>query len=166
LKELNKGTYSNVGVYFMRTNMYICLGGEGMAYDVLTVKQNDMVTMLIQGETITDIAKKIDVTRQTVYDWMAKDNIKDELDRRRRDLTNQGNRLIIKDINTYIGNIKDLANDDSDKRVCLAANQYLLNRILGNPTTSIVDANNDNDDGNISELVLEERLRRFKVKKK
>ncbi|AGK99015.1 helix-turn-helix domain-containing protein [Clostridium pasteurianum] len=137
-----------------------------MAYDVLTVKQNDMVTMLIQGETITDIAKKLGVVRQTVYDWMAKDNIKAVLDRRRQDLTNQGNRLILKDINTYIGNIKELANDDSDKRVCLAANQYLLNRILGNPTTSIIDANSDDNDGSISELVLEERLKRFKVIKK
>lgn len=146
--------------------MYICLGGESMAYDVLTVKQNDMVTMLIQGETITDIAKKLGVVRQTVYDWMAKDNIKAVLDRRRQDLTNQGNRLILKDINTYIGNIKELANDDSDKRVCLAANQYLLNRILGNPTTSIIDANSDDNDGSISELVLEERLKRFKVIKK
>lgn len=137
-----------------------------MAYDVLTVKQNDMVTMLIQGETITDIAKKLGVVRQTVYDWMAKDNIKDELDRRRRDLTNQGNRLILKDINTYIGNIKELANDDSDKRVCLAANQYLLNRILGNPTTAIVDVNSDDNGSGISELVLEETLKRFRLTKK
>lgn len=137
-----------------------------MAYDVLTVKQNDMITMLIEGETITDIAKKIGVVRQTVYDWMAKDNIKGELDRRRQDLTNQGNRLILKDINTYIGNIKQLASDDSDKRVCLAANQYLLNRILGNPTTAIVDASGDDNDGSISELVLEERLKRFKIKTK
>lgn len=44
----------------------------------------------------------------------------------------QGNSYIMKDLTTYIDNIKALANDKSDKRVALSANQYLLNRIYGN----------------------------------
>ena len=44
----------------------------------------------------------------------------------------------MKDITTYIENIQELARDKSDKRVCLAANQYLINRLYGNPTNSIV----------------------------
>lgn len=145
--------------------MYACQGGENMSGGALTVQQNDMVTMLIQGETITDIAKKLGVVRQTVYDWLNKEIIKGELDRRRRELANQGNNFILKDINTYITNIKALANDNTDKRVCLAANQYLLNRIYGNPT-SVLDSSHDDSDEGVSELVLEERLKRFKIKTK
>ncbi|NFQ67370.1 helix-turn-helix domain-containing protein [Clostridium sporogenes] len=132
-----------------------------MAYDVLTVKQNDMITMLIEGHSITDIAKKLNVTRNTIYAWMNKDNVKAELDRRKRELAHQGNQIILKDLTTYIDNIKDLANDKSDKRVSLAANQYLLNRIYGNPTSVVEDNSNDNND-NLDTNVLEEELNKFK----
>lgn len=141
--------------------MCSCQGGECMAYDVLTVKQSDMVTMLIEGHSITDIAKKLNVTRNTIYAWMNKDNVKAELDRRKRELAHQGNQIILKDLTTYIDNIKNLANDRSDKRVSLAANQYLLNRIYGNPT-SVVEDNSTNDSENIDTNVLEDELNKFK----
>ena len=120
-----------------------------------------MITMLIEGVGITDIAKKLNVTRQTIYNWQEKDHIKAELDRRRRELSRQGNNLIMKDLTTYIDNIKNLANDKSDKRVSLAANQYLLNRIYGNPT-SVVEDNSTNDSENIDTNVLEDELNKFK----
>lgn len=132
-----------------------------MAYDVLTVKQSDMVTMLIEGHNITDIAKKLNVTRNTIYAWMNKDCVKAELDRRKRELATQGNQMILKDLTTYIGNIKELANDKSDKRVSLAANQYLLNRIYGNPT-NVVEDNSTNEDDNVDTNALEEELNKFK----
>ncbi|ACA44344.1 helix-turn-helix domain-containing protein [Clostridium botulinum] len=131
-----------------------------MAYDVLTVKQSDMVTMLIEGENITDIAKKLNVTRNTIYAWMNKDNVKAELDRRKRELATQGNQMILKDLTTYIDNIKTLANDSSDKRVSLAANQYLLNRIYGNPT-SVVEDNTENNNDNIDTNALEQELNKY-----
>ncbi|AVP61705.1 resolvase [Clostridium botulinum] len=132
-----------------------------MAYDVLTVKQSDMITMLIEGHSITDIAKKLNVTRNTIYAWMNKDNVKAELDRRKRELAHQGNQIILKDLTTYIDNIKNLANDRSDKRVSLAANQYLLNRIYGNPTSVVEENSNENND-NLDTNVLEEELNKFK----
>ncbi|WP_251861056.1 helix-turn-helix domain-containing protein [Clostridium sp. Marseille-Q2269] len=132
-----------------------------MSYEVLTVQQNDMVTMLIEGENITDIAKRLGVVRSTVYNWLSKDNVKAELDRRKRELSNQGNQLILKDLTTYIGNIKELANDKSDKRVCLAANQYLINRIYGNPT-NVVEDNKENNNDTLDTNVLEEELNKFK----
>ncbi|EPS55288.1 TPA: helix-turn-helix domain-containing protein [Clostridium botulinum] len=132
-----------------------------MAYDVLTVKQSDMVTMLIEGHSITDIAKKLNVTRNTIYAWMNKDNVKAELDKRKRELSHQGNQIILKDIITYVDNIKGLANNSSDNRVKLAANQYLLNRIYGNPTSVVEDNTSDNND-NLDTNVLEEELNKFK----
>ena len=132
-----------------------------MGYEVLTVQQNDMISMLISGEPITDIAKKLGVMRQTVYNWMAKDNIKAELDKRKHDLTNQGTALMLRDLDTYIGTIKELAKDKSDKRVCLAANQYLINRIYGNPTQTIETTEIDSADS-LNENDLEKELNKFK----
>lgn len=128
--------------------------------NVITQQQSDMITMLIEGHSITDIAKKLNITRNTVYAWMKRDNINAELDKRKQELKSQGNQMILKDLSTYIGNIKDLANDKSDKRVSLAANQYLLNRIYGNPTCTTEDNNNENND-NLNENELEKELNEF-----
>lgn len=132
---------------------------------VITQQQHDMVSMLIAGENITDIAKKLNVNRNTIYNWMKKDDIRAELDKRTQELAHQGNRVIAKDLVTYIGNIKELANDKSDKRVCLAANQYLLNRIYGSPTNNVnVDGKAENVDiQDVEELQNE--LENFKLKK-
>lgn len=133
-----------------------------MAYEGITRAQEEMVSLLIEGENITDIAKKLKVTRNTIYAWMNKDNVKAELDRRKRELSRQGNNYIMKDLFTYIENIKELANDNSDKRVCLAANQYLINRIYGNPTT-VLDSTESNDEGNnVDNDTLQAELEKFK----
>jgi len=128
---------------------------------LLTKDQEKMITMLIEGERITDIAKKIGVSRQTIYSWKDNDDARAELDRRRQDLANQGNNYILKDVYTYIDSIKALAKDKSDKRVCLSANQYLLNRVYGNPT-AVVDEESNTDNGNVNENELEEQLNKFK----
>ena len=109
-----------------------------MAEKEISLQQYDMSALYLKGENISDIAKKLNVNRKTIYNWLDKDNVKAELDKRRRDLTNQANQILMKDITTYIENIQELARDKSDKRVCLAANQYLINRLYGNPTNSIV----------------------------
>lgn len=132
--------------------------------DILTTKESTLVSLLIEGMNITDIAKKLKVTRNTVYSWMNKDVIKAEIDKRKQDLSRQGNRLIMKDMAIYIDNIKVLANDKSDKRVCLAANQYLLNRVMGVPTASIGDGTQDDDNNGTDVLELETELKKFKVK--
>lgn len=117
--------------------------------------------MIIEGEKITDIAKKIGVSRVTIYSWKDSDEVKAELNRRKQDLAHQGNNYIMRDLYTYIDNIKALANDKSDKRVCLAANQYLINRIYGSPA-STVETTTDNDEDSMNENELEQQLNKFK----
>lgn len=137
-----------------------------MNENIITQQQHDMVSMLIAGENITDIAKKLNVNRNTIYNWLKKDDIRAEVDKRTQELAHQGNRVIAKDLVTYIDNIKELASDKSDKRVCLAANQYLLNRIYGNPTSNINNLDNKCDDINVQDIdELENELKNFRLKK-
>lgn len=132
-----------------------------MITDIINQQQDDMISMILKGENITTIAKKINVTRSTIYSWLNKDFIKNEIDRRRKDIVNQGNNYILKDAKSYIDNIKTLANDKSDKRVCLAANQYLLNRIYGNPT-SVIESNGEDGSNILDTNELEIQLKKFK----
>ena len=130
----------------------------------ITRQHEEMITMLIMGENISDIAKKLSVQRQTIYNWLGRDDVKVEIDRRRSELSRQGNEFIRKDLLTYIGNIKELANDKSDKRVCLAANQYLINRIYGNPSSQATSEDKENNEVT-SDVDLENELENFKKRK-
>lgn len=103
---------------------------------VITKDQDIMIEMLLQGENISDIAKKIGCTRQSIYNWKDKPHIKVELDARRRDLKKSAHNLITRDICTYVDNIKDLANNSTDQRVRLQANKYLIDQCLGSPTVA------------------------------
>lgn len=128
---------------------------------MLTRPQEEAITMYIEGNTISDIARSLKVTRNTIYNWLDKSEVKAELDRRKQCIATQGNQYILKDLKTYIDKIKELAKDKSDKRVCLSANQYLLNRIYGNPT-AVVDEESNTDNVSVNENELEEQLKRFK----
>lgn len=128
---------------------------------LLTKDQEEFITLLIEGERMTDIAKKLDKSRSTIYEWIKLDAVKAEMDRRKQELAHQGNNYILRDLITYIDNVKALANDRSDKRVCLAANQYLINRIYGNPTNRLEVEDEENND-NVGETELELELNKFK----
>lgn len=104
--------------------------------NVITKDQDIMIEMLLQGENISDISKKIGCTRQSIYNWKDKPHIKAELDTRRRDLKKSAHNLIARDICTYVDNIKDLANNSTDQRVRLQANKYLIDQCLGSPTAA------------------------------
>ena len=127
-------------------------------------RQNEMINLILGGANITDVAKILNVNRNTIYNWLNKDYVKAELDKRRQELTRQGNAIILKDLATYIRNIQALANDPSDKRTALAANQYLINRIYGNPKDQI-DIGQDNDDNKSEDVeTLSIKLKKFKLK--
>jgi len=128
---------------------------------MLTRPQEEAVTMYIEGNTISDIARSLKVTRNTIYNWLDKSEVKAELDRRKQCIATQGNQYILKDLRTYIDKIKELAKDKSDKRVCLTANRYLIDRVLGLPTAT-GDEDMDSNSDSVNENELEEQLKRFK----
>lgn len=116
--------------------------------------KEDLINLYLSGENITNIATKLKVgSRQTIYDWLRREDVQGDIEERRRQLAKQGNEVIMKDINKYIANIQELANQKDDKRVALQANQYLMNRVYGNPNQTIINidetknnANNIDDD--------------------
>ncbi|CZR95898.1 MULTISPECIES: helix-turn-helix domain-containing protein [Clostridioides] len=132
----------------------------------LSEDESNAVYLLISGLTVTEVAKAIGVTRQTIYNWMNREHIRKEIDRRKQELTNQGNLLILKDLETYINNIKELASDKSDKRVMLAANQYLINRIYGTPTNTIIQAEDDSGGMGMDTTEIEAAIAKIRIRTK
>lgn len=142
--------------------MMLFMGGDIMAYEVITIKENDMVSMILSGYNMTDIAKKLNVNRTTLYDWLKKDNVRAELDRRQQELKNRATLSIVREVDAYIDNLKDLAKKSTDQRVKFLANKYLVDCSL--KLLSENESSNGDDAEDI--LILEERLRRIKLKKK
>lgn len=120
-----------------------------------------MITMLIEGYRITDIAKKIGVSRTSIYTWKDSDEVKAALNRRTQDIKNQGNAYILKDVNTYIDEVKKIAKESTDQRVKFSANKYLIDRTLGVPTAT---GDDETEDGNetVNENELEQELKKFR----
>lgn len=135
---------------------------------IITKEQDIMIDMILQGETISDIAKSIGCTRQSIYNWKDKAHIKAEIEARRQDLKKTAHNVIIRDVCTYVENIKELANKSTDQRVRLQANKYLIDQCLGSPTAAKEDLGpikeDDNRDDNALKKELDE-LKRLKVVK-
>ncbi|WP_461206912.1 helix-turn-helix domain-containing protein [Clostridium sp. DL1XJH146] len=137
--------------------------------NIITKEQDIMIDMLLQGENISDVAKKIGVTRQTIYTWKDKEHVRAELESRRRMIKKSANDRITRDVCTYVDNIKDLANNSTDQRVRLQANRYLIDQCLGSPTTTkedkkVISNDNGNKDTNTLKTELEE-IKNLKVVK-
>ncbi|HBG5078253.1 TPA: helix-turn-helix domain-containing protein [Clostridioides difficile] len=130
----------------------------------LTEDQCNMVTLLITGTTVTETARIIGVNRKTIYNWMNKEHVRKEMDRRKQELTNQGNLMILKDLDSYINNIRELASDKSDKRVMLAANQYLINRIYGTPTSTVIQAEDNSVGMGMDATEIEAAIAKIRIR--
>lgn len=101
---------------------------------MVTYEQSEVIDLIIQGRTIVDIAKTLGINRQTVYNWLAKDEVKAELSARQGDIRGKAKNKIMSKVDRYIQNLQKLATS-SNPNVALAANKYLLDRILGSVTS-------------------------------
>lgn len=92
--------------------------------------------MLLSGINIAEIARTLNVSRQTIYAWKKESIVEAELEARREQLKKTGQDKITNDICTYIDNMKEMANQKTDNRVRFQANKYLIDQCLGSPSAA------------------------------
>lgn len=73
-----------------------------------------MITLIQEGKNITEIAKILNVSRRTIYNWLEKEEIKSELDNKK----------------ALIAEMVDLAKNSEDKTIKYNAIKYLLDSDL------------------------------------
>lgn len=97
-----------------------------------------MVELLVSGEyKVTEIADLIGVARQTIYDWLKRDDVKAELDERLRVIRNNSQKLFDAKLDTAIDEYWKLAMTTTDVRTKQIALSYWINRALGTPTSRL-----------------------------
>lgn len=113
--------------------------------NILSKQQSDMIDMILEGHTMTEIAKVIGVHRSTLYVWKDLDFVRAELDERRRQLRKSASDKITGQVNFLADEMLKLAKESSDQRVKYNAIKYLLDRSLGIPTATKEDVNTSGD---------------------
>jgi hypothetical protein len=104
------------------------------------------VTMLILGCSRLDIQAEIGIKKATYYDWLGDKNIIAEIDSRRAEIKDEGLAFIKGRYKKYLENIDKICDDYTDKRTCLAANQFMVEKMDGK-NTSKVEVKNDDGQG-------------------
>jgi predicted transcriptional regulator len=124
-----------------------------VANKTLNEKQIQAIELLVQGETISDVAKLIGVSRVTVSTWKNKDELfKVELDKRLQSLKDDVETQIMNNINPLTSKLIKIALKSNSDKTSLDAIIYTLNRVLGTPTNKVQDISNDNSKEDIVDI--------------
>lgn len=116
-------------------------------------QKSEAINYLVEGlKTREEIAKIIGVGERTLYRWLKDTEFKAECQKRaelfENDLLRESQSLLKHKLGSAIDNIVEIANNPKIKEETrLKANQYLVDRVLGNTTTKIEQSNEgDNKD--------------------
>lgn len=115
---------------------------------MVTKEQSEMIDYLIQGKSISEIAKILNKARTKIYAWLNLDDVIEELEDRKRELIRAARDKINSSLELCLNNMIELANFSNDSRVKLQANKYLLDRALGVPTAAKEEDNSDDKEKN------------------
>ena len=123
---------------------------------MLDEKKEKVITLIMKGEQYVDIAKLTGVGRSTIYEWLKDSDFAAELDKRRQEIKTQGNNLILRELGSYIGELKRIALCGESEKVRSDTAQYLVDRVLGKTTTKIETNTEQEGKNNVSKDMLED----------
>lgn len=87
----------------------------------LNENQIKMINMMVEGKTVSEIARSLSLSRQCIYNWMKLDIVKLELDKYKSEKDE-----IKRELPNYIENMKKLSKS-TNENIALEANRFLLN---------------------------------------
>lgn len=139
---------------------------------MLTEQQKECIEQLCIGtKTIQQIAKEIGCDRRTISRWKNNDEeFKAELDKRSHafesGLIDEAQSILKRKLGVAVANIVEIANSPKTKEETrLKANQYLVDRVLGNTTTKI-EQNNKGDNKDKQPVDIDKVLENIKEQTK
>ena len=110
---------------------------------MLNEKQAKVCRLLSIGTTITDIAKELKVTRQTIYDWKSKEDMKARIDELGQEFLSSTKQSVISYGVHAVRILKDLAEHSESEKIRLDAVSKLLDKVISNAVK--IDIENTTD---------------------
>ena len=129
-----------------------------MKAKTLSEKQVKAIDLIIKGETLSDVARLVGVSRQTVSFWKNSDELfKAELEKSIQGLKSQVNNRILDNMNPLLDRLIKIALKSNSDKTALDAIVYAINRVCGTPTNKTQDVTDsqdkDNKDNNIEDML-------------
>jgi phage terminase small subunit len=116
-----------------------------------------LVQLIIEGRTKTDIAKLIGISRDTVYEWLKDPNVQKLIKEGQQDLVDSGQNYLINRFKLYLDELDKVALTSEDARTKNSALQYLIDRVAGKVPTRIEAAPKQQEDS-ISDDMLDQAI--------
>jgi IS30 family transposase len=102
---------------------------------MITEQQSQMIDYLIAGNTKSDTAKLLNISRPTIYEWLKLKEIQAEKQKRLNDIKVSARNRIATKVDNCIDVIYDIAIKSKDTRTRFSAAKYLCDQFIGAPTT-------------------------------
>ncbi|KOO46404.1 phBC6A51 family helix-turn-helix protein [Priestia koreensis] len=124
--------------------------------EILNDKKIMAIQLLVDGElNKTDIAKRCEISRQSLYDWLDNEEFKKELDRRIQQRKGLVEKIIDSKLEGAVDQLFRLADTTENARVKAQVLQYIIDRGLGKPTTKLDVAAEMKPNQSVTKDVLE-----------
>lgn len=117
----------------------------------MTENQKNIVSLYLEGETITNIAKIVGVSRQTVYNNMQHSEVKAAIDVGLANVRKNVSDKITASSEVYISELAKIALTSKDEKLRAQCLQYMLDHCVGKATARI-----ENTSSTPSENVVED----------
>ena len=95
------------------------------------------IELLVAGETISNTAELVGVTRSTIYKWKEQDDFKYEMERQISFLKSGIERKLLANVNTFLDELCKIALKSESDKTRLDAITYCINRLVGTPTQMV-----------------------------
>lgn len=95
------------------------------------------VTLVLLGIDAKKIQEDVGIKKSTYYVWLKDEKIITELESRRQEIRDEGMRFVKARYKKYLGNIDSMCDDKTDRRSCLAANIFMIEKIDGKNTARL-----------------------------
>lgn len=111
---------------------------------MLDDKKLKMIELVLEGKyTIVDIAKMIPCSRQSIYDWLALEEVKAEMDIRLQRVRKHSVDRFTSQLEPVIDELYKMAMT-AEPRVKVQACKYICDRVLGTPSNNVsIEDNRD-----------------------
>lgn len=116
-----------------------------MAFKELNERQLKAIELLIKGETVTNTAKKVGVSRNSLNTWRNDELFRDEMHKQVQALKSKVDERLLMNLEPLLDRLVDIAlKSDSDK-TSLDAIIYAINRVCGTPTSKVQETPDGTD---------------------
>lgn len=102
---------------------------------MITEQQSEMIDYLIAGDSKTDIAKLLNVSRNTIYTWLDLPEVKAEKQKRLNQIKRDAKNKIATKVDSCLDVIYEIAIKSKDSRTKFQAAKYLCDQFIGAPAT-------------------------------